>query len=761
MSDRGASRTRSAVGICLSGGGLRAASFGLGALQALDDRLGLVTGEDHADYLSAVSGGSYVAGAYALAAKDRYPGEPDAEVGPPPGAPPLFGRGSPEELWLRRHCRYLLDVPGGALSTLWLVLVRLANVLLFVFLVLFVVGRPLGWVYGSRYPEFARNLGCRRTPACERVDLKVSGIVPTVVFAVIGLGVVLALLAPVRRWGLRPRTILEKGSSRVLAAGLAGLALLVALPAVLAVMENTRRGTAGGTWLTDLVATDARSAGTAAVGLAVSLAVAATGLRAARVPDAGMRRLRRLAVKVWPTVAGVLASLAGPVLGLALFLRIVLGGAVKHVDGRTQHAWDLVWWLATVVLVALALWQADIVAWSLHSTYKRRLFACFGLRRTTSHGLPAVTNRRYSYPFPMSETYPYRRAEPGAVPGAERVPGARFPSLVICAALNVSDRGQTPAGSKVLPWIFSAERIGVPQEPADEWSFDTRALEDSFGPLEWYASGPPRSGSWLHRHYLALRGRPFLSLDNRKRVSLPAAMAIAGAAVSPSMGRMTKAPVRFLLALFNLRLGVWLPNPHHPWVRSRVEGEGRELRMWSRPWYLFFEMFGRNRLDKRFVYVSDGGHYENLGLVELLRRRCTTIWCVDASGDEPGTASTLAQAMALARAELNVEVRVDLDRFASTDGSTPAARRQVATHVVGSVHYAATATAPAAEGTIVVVKLGLTGAEPADLLDYQRRAPTFPYEATSNQLYNAERFDAYRALGFVTTATAADDVGRA
>jgi hypothetical protein len=129
-------------------------------------------------------------------------------------------------------------------------------------------------------------------------------------------------------------------------------------------------------------------------------------------------------------------------------------------------------------------------------------------------------------------------------------------------------------------------------------------------------------------------------------------MAIAGAAFSPSMGRMTKAPVRFLMARCNLRLGVWLPNPRCTWVREQVQRPDPELRTWSRPCYLFFEMFGR----------------------------------------------------------------------------------------------------------IVVVKLGLNGTEPVDLLDYQRRNPIFPYDSTANQLYTAERFDAYRALGFATTSRAVEAV---
>ena len=51
-----------------------------------------------------------------------------------------------------------------------------------------------------------------------------------------------------------------------------------------------------------------------------------------------------------------------------------------------------------------------------------------------------------------------------------------------------------------------------------------------------------------------------------------------------------------------------------------------------RPEYLWKELFGRNRIDDKFLYVTDGGHYENLGLVELPRRGCGTIYCFDACG---------------------------------------------------------------------------------------------------------------------------------
>ena len=59
----------------------------------------------------------------------------------------------------------------------------------------------------------------------------------------------------------------------------------------------------------------------------------------------------------------------------------------------------------------------------------------------------------------------------------------------------------------------------------------------------------------------------------------------------------------------------------------------------------------------KFFYVSDGGHWENLGLTELLRRRCTHIVAVDASGS--ASLADIGRAMAVARAELGVEFKFD------------------------------------------------------------------------------------------------------
>jgi hypothetical protein len=218
--------------------------------------------------------------------------------------------------------------------------------------------------------------------------------------------------------------------------------------------------------------------------------------------------------------------------------------------------------------------------------------------------------------------------------------------------------------------------------------------------------------------------------SHRKDLDLMAAVAMSGAALSPSMGKMTKPPLRFLMALANVRLGVWVPNPR--WA-------GRwplKYRTRPRPWYLLCELLGRNQLEAPFLYVTDGGHYENLGLVELIRRGCTDVYCFDASGGN--SFAQLGDAIALARSELGVEIAIDPQPL------VPKAPRQLAETdcVRGTINY------PTGEsGTLVYARTVMTAGAPWDVHAYHDADRTFPHNPTSDQLYTDQKFEAYRVLG--------------
>jgi hypothetical protein len=236
--------------------------------------------------------------------------------------------------------------------------------------------------------------------------------------------------------------------------------------------------------------------------------------------------------------------------------------------------------------------------------------------------------------------------------------------------------------------------------------------------------------------------------QNRKRdFTLAAAVAMSGAALSPSMGKQTRWPLRFIMALANVRLGVWIPNPRNVAARYMAHRESYrprstktvERRFYPRPraTYLARELFGLNHVRQKYLYVTDGGHYENLGLVELLRRGCTHIFCFDASGGE--SFSSLGDAVALARSELQVEIQIDPEPL------VPKGERKLADSdsVVGTITY----PGGGPTGTLVYSRTVMTAKAPWDVHAYHEADAKFPHNTTADQLYTDQKFEAYRALG--------------
>jgi hypothetical protein len=719
------------TGICLSGGGIRAAAFGLGALQALSKR-GLVVGDRHADYLAAVSGGSYIAGALTLVAKgpitgDDVPAGPDAPQVVAPADP--FDRGSPEEEWVRNHLRYLVHGPLTLVSAVGRLFGGVLINLIVISLVLNTVARPLGWIYGWQ-------IRALRSDYRQHVHIHVRSLTLGFVVALAGAGLVCGLWAILRRFGAdesRHELAMIAAGFFVAAAVLAVLFIL--LPLALGIIRNLRilgnvthvhglaaqRSTNRVGYAT-LVAT---------IGSVVTGVLALTGRNNGGGVGTGrwlVRVLRPHARRLRTFLLNLLATVFGPALILGVFLLSLNWGAAHTVASSDQRGHELWWWLAPLLLLVFMSWQGDLVAWSLHPMYKRRLAGAFTLRR-----MRKADESEYAEARPYTRLCPLSGSQPD-----------NTPELLVCAAVNISDYGRTPTGSDVGGFVFSSTRIGGPLVGTiDTQDYETKAQA---------------------------RARDF---------TLPAAISITGAAVSPSMGRMTRRPLRFLLALLNLRLGVWLPNPGivaglpspdtaggqgttrrayrlaNPMMKLPLVGA--EVRRPGVPKpslrYLGRELFGLNRASHEFVYVSDGGHYENLGLVELLRRGCQTIWCVDAAGDAIDTFSTIATAISVARSELAVDVELAPEVMGPPPGSKGDDSKFVrATHAVGRIRYHDGST-----GTIVHIKLGVPRDAPTDVLTFHRNHPTFPCDPTLNQLYTADRFDAYRTLGEFSAARAVDE----
>jgi len=241
-------------------------------------------------------------------------------------------------------------------------------------------------------------------------------------------------------------------------------------------------------------------------------------------------------------------------------------------------------------------------------------------------------------------------------------------------------------------------------------------------------------------------------------LDLGAAMAISAAAVSSNMGALTIKPLAFTLAVLNVRLGYWLGNPcpnyaHPPITRLRDWLIARLFQLHS--FVLFTEMFSWITEVSPKVLLTDGGHIENLGIYSLLKRRCNVIIAIDAISDPAMGFHALLCLERYARIDLGVVIdlpwrairdcnlAVDKD-FAKADEDGSAISSSPGPHcAVGEIQYG-----PNETGILLYVKASLSGDESDYILDYKRRYRAFPHETTGDQFFGEEQLEAYRALGF-------------
>lgn len=234
-------------------------------------------------------------------------------------------------------------------------------------------------------------------------------------------------------------------------------------------------------------------------------------------------------------------------------------------------------------------------------------------------------------------------------------------------------------------------------------------------------------------------------------LNLGTAMAISGAAVSANMGGNTVRSLSPTLALLNIRLGYWLRNPRY---LARFPGGGRRMRkllgLFMEKLYLLQEMF--NLLDEKSpsIYLTDGGHIENLGIYELLKRGCKTIIVVDAEADPELAVPSLLKLERYARIDFGIRIVLPWEDIArmhkkmAASMTDPRPLCEQGPHcAVGRIFYA-----DGQEGVLVYFKASMTGDEKDYLIDYKKRFPDFPHETTGDQFFSEEQFEAYRTLGF-------------
>jgi hypothetical protein len=220
-----------------------------------------------------------------------------------------------------------------------------------------------------------------------------------------------------------------------------------------------------------------------------------------------------------------------------------------------------------------------------------------------------------------------------------------------------------------------------------------------------------------------------------RHLNLGTAMAISAAAAAPNMGSTTKKSLVFILTVLNFRLGYWLPSPRE--VNKSKRGWRDLFRFRAGVRRLLDEAMGRLRADTKLVNVSDGGHLENLAIYELLRRRCALIVAIDGEEDEKLTFKGLVTLMRIARIDLGVEIRMNLDQLKWTEKGVTKAH-----YSVGEIDYGSDGT-----GYLVYIKSSVCGKESAYVSRYRADNPNFPHESTADQFFDEIQFEAYRALG--------------
>ncbi|WP_331647742.1 hypothetical protein [Dokdonella sp.] len=292
-------------------------------------------------------------------------------------------------------------------------------------------------------------------------------------------------------------------------------------------------------------------------------------------------------------------------------------------------------------------------------------------------------------------------------------------------------------GVRLLPIVNTALNLLQPSGDRLEWQ--ERKAESFF--MTPYYCGSKTLGFVSTEHY-ASRGSAGLSAGR--------AMAISGAAASPAMGYHSSPLVTLLMAFFNVRLGWWMPNPARQkfWRKEPLFGIGPILS----------EMLSSVSDKRRFVYLSDGGHFENLGLYEMVRRRCRTILVVDAVCDADYQYEDLEDAVRKIRIDLGVPIT-----FA--DGLlTPERARATGCHYcTGAIGYSALGEGWE-DGRIVYIKPVLSGDEPVDVRHYAETTRSdgrvFPQQPTSDQFFDEAQFESYRELGLHSVIQAFAGAGR-
>jgi hypothetical protein len=790
------------LAIGASGGGIRAAAFVLGGHQAVQDAAAPLRIDDPRDepHVFAVSGGSYVAAALALRRTFRIDGSRRAR---PSDWRTAYRTGSPELERLRRHTRYLFEprwrTRDGLVS---LVMGAVVNLL-----ILGLALRVLAWL-AALVAVSVGLMGDERNAADDQLldlaptwddwwdwwpvmGLPVLCLIGVALLTLRGWRATAAFDAPadpaeqqtVHRAALRRLETTARWRTALVFGGLGWVLVVFALPAAVsglshlatenepttlsaatisaigfssedrceaAFEEDLRAAVEDGDRLAKLspgteqevsagacgrevklvrtadpetltvVGTDPDTLSAVAsdtslpgqvVGVGALLAIVAALLRLGPTPEAPAAATWRS--KITRVLLTWLPLLIVLVIAVYLVLVWTHGFLVK------MSASHLVWAVALTVFAGVLGALVDANATSLHGFYRSRLSDAFavGVEDDERPDGPPPTGRAEE--LAPGAVYRFSAFRPPDADPDDPDPG---PRLHVVATLNSRAPNEAPSMRGGFPVVFGQSTVDVHREDGRRVSVDTASYENFAGP---------------------------------GRVSVMASVAISGAAVSPLMGRyaVQMAPYRFLLALFNARVGSWVRNPMHTTNQSQVPPQApRFLWMTAKPglWQVALEGVGRTSADFRWIYVSDGGHLDNTGLVECVRH-CVArgtggrILVLDASNDPVDTWAAVGDAISVVRADLNIDLR----RVAYAD--QPPWMRRYEGRGLDVVVVKAVRTGPPEEDS---EETDWWSVLPPNVQSFGLVNADFPRSSTLRQKFGDLEFEAYRGLGYASTRTA-------
>ena len=378
----------------------------------------------------------------------------------------------------------------------------------------------------------------------------------------------------------------------------------------------------------------------------------------------------------------------GPVLTSALFNL-----------GKVEMTDVLMVFGACAVVFGLLGWRVDINLFSLHGFYRNRLTRCYLGATRLGKTLP-VKVERTPHPFTgfdAEDDFPLSKL------------GDQRPFPIINAAMNLT-------GGEDLAWQTR------------------RAASFAYTPChtgyEFWDSTGDRKGAYRCTEEYAANQFKFYNAPGG--VLLGNVVATSGAAANPNMGYHTSAAMSALMSVFNVRLGRWCGNTRHPvaWRKASPRFGGLAL---------IKEVFGMLDSSSAFLNISDGGHFENLGIYELVRRRCHIVVAVDAGCDPNYQFEDMANAIRKCWTDFGVRIEIDLAPMRPKGSS----KRCPSHFAVGCIRYQ---NAPE-PGILIYIKASLSGDESSDVKEYAACNASFPHQSTGDQFFDENQFESYRELG--------------